>query len=206
MALKIRRLSHALGAEVMGVDISKPLDAATFSAIHGAFLEHCVLLFRGQPLTRKQHVAFSRRFGDLDKNEDYSTERKAAEFPEITLVISKPKPTGEAATGRHTGANWHTDHSHLPAAAQASLLRSVEVPQVGGDTMFCNMYRAYESLSDGMKKLLEGLYGVHMKGIAVIDYSTPERAAESRRRYPAAAHPVDGELRPRVPAFDGADR
>ena len=189
MTLKVRKLSYPLGAEITGIDIREPLEDSVFSAIHSAFLEHCVLVFRGQPLTRDQHLAFSRCFGELDRNEAKANERPA-DYPEMTLVISKPKPNGEPATGRYTGQDWHTDHSHLPVAAQASLLRGVEVPQIGGDTMFCNMYRAYETLSDGMKKLLEGLYGVHMQGRAHIDNSTPHRAAESRRRHPAAAHPI----------------
>ena len=189
MTLTIRKLSYALGAQVGGVDISQPLDDKTFSEIHSAFLEHCVLLFRGQPLTQEQHIAFSRRFGELDKNEAKAHERPG-DYPEIALVISKPKPGGEPATGRYTGQEWHTDHSYLPIAAQASLLRCVEVPEVGGDTMFCNLYRAYEALSTGMKQLLEGLYGVHIQASARIDTSSPERAAESARRFPLAAHPV----------------
>ena len=189
MDLTIRKTAYALGAEISGVDISNPLDDQTFTKINNAFLEHHVLVFRGQPLTRAQHVAFSRRFGELNQNPTYAADRKGEDFPEILLVISRPKSTGEAATGRFSGAEWHTDHSHLPAAAAASLLRSIEVPRVGGDTMFCNMYRAYETLSDGMKKLLEGLDGVHMESVTP-DRSTPERYAEWRRRNRSTAHPL----------------
>ncbi len=188
--MKIRRLSHALGAEITGADLSQPLDDQTLRQIRDAFLEHCVLLFRGQALTRAQHIAFSRRFGELDMNEARAAETKVPDFPEITLVVSRPKPDGGPATGRYTGAEWHTDNSHLPVAAAGSLLRAVELPELGGDTMFANMYRAYNTLSDGMKKLIEPLYGVHMLTKAVYDLSTPERAAESWRRFPAAAHPV----------------
>ena len=190
MSLQIRRLSYALGAEISGVDLREPLNEKTFNSIHDAFLEHCVLVFRGQNLTREQHVAFSRWFGELDKYEVKSADKRVAEIPEIYLIVSKPKPNGEPATGRYTGADWHTDYSHLPAAASASLLRSVIVPPIGGDTQWANMYIAYDTLSDGMKKLLEGVYGVHMEGTAAIDYSTPERYAESRRRNPSTAHPI----------------
>src|SRR5689334_15090586 len=163
MSLTIRKLSYALGAEVMGIDIRQPLDDATFGTIYRTFVEHCVLLFRGWPMTREQHIAVSRRFGELDKNEARSHE-KPTDTPQITAVISRPGPDGAPATGRYTGANWHSDHSYLPVPAQASLLRALEVPPVGGDTMFCNMYRAYDTLSEGMKKLVDGLYGVHMQG------------------------------------------
>ena len=189
MTLKITKLSYALGAEVTGVDISQPLDDPMFNLINNAFLEHCVLVFRGTPLTRDQHLAFSRRFGPLDRNEAQSHENPA-DHPEVAQVISRPKPNGEPATARITGEAWHTDHSYLPIAAHASLLRCLEIPTVGGDTMFCNLYRAYESLSDGMKNLLDGLYGVHVQASARFDTSSPERAAESRRRFPTAAHPV----------------
>ena len=183
MSLKIRRLSYALGAEVSGVDLRLPLDGNSFSAIHRAFLEHGVLLFRGQPLTREQHIAFSRRFGELDRNEG---KQRPAEFAEVSLIISKPKANGEPPAGRYTGQEWHTDRSNLPIAAAASLLRSVEVPAVGGDTMFANMYRAYETLSDGMKDLIGDLYGIHKTGKANFDSGAPGPELES----PAAAHPV----------------
>lgn len=190
MALEIRKISHALGAEVIGADLSKPLDDRTFQQIRAAFLEHCVLLFREQNLTREQFIAYSRRFGELDLNEARPVETKAEGYPELMLVVSRPKPDGAPATGRYFGADWHTDNSHLPVAAAVTLLRAIELPEVGGDTMFANMYRAYEMLSDGMKKLLEPLHGVHMLSRAVYDMSTPERAAESWQRFPAAAHPA----------------
>lgn len=190
MALEIRKVSHALGAEVRGVDLREPLDDETFGSIRAAFIEHCLLLFRDQDLTRDQFVAFSRRFGELDLNEDRPAATKIEGHPELMLVVSRPDPNGVPAAGRHFGADWHTDNSHLPVAAAATLLRAVEVPDVGGDTMFANMYRAYDTLSDGMKKTLEPLHGVHTQSRAVYDLSTPERAAESWRQFPAAAHPI----------------
>jgi taurine dioxygenase len=180
VALEIRKVSHALGAEVLGVDLSKPLDEPTFQKIRSAFLDHCLLLFREQALTREQFIAFSRRFGDLDLNEARPADTKIEKYPELMLVASRPKPDGSPATGRYFGAG----------CAAATFLRAIELPEVGGDTMFANMYRAYDMLSDGMKKLLEPLYGVHMLSRAVYDLSTPERAAESWSRYPAAAHPA----------------
>jgi taurine dioxygenase len=190
VVLEIRKVSHALGAEVLGVDLSKPLDDQVFQEIRAAFTEHCLLLFRGQALTREQFVAVSRRFGELDLNEARAPETKVETIPELMLVVSKAKPDGAPASGRQFGADWHTDNSHLPVAAAATFLRAIELPEVGGDTMFANMYHAYESLSDGMKKLLEPLHGVHMLTRAVYDLSTPESAAESWRRFPAAAHPA----------------
>ena len=189
MAINVRKVGHALGAEVTGVDISRALDDQTFGEINRAFLEHCVLVFHDQPLTRQQQVAFSRRFGDLDINQGRSASVRVPEVPEIFLVTAEPVPPGQTAGGV-IGGDWHTDNSHLPVAAAASLLQALELPGVGGDTMFCNMYQAYDSLSDGMKKLLDPLQGVHMQSRAVHDLSTPERAEESWKRFPAASHPA----------------
>ena len=188
MSLKIRRLSHALGAEVVGLDVSKPLNNAAVSELRAAFLEHHLLLFRDHPFTRQQHINFSANFGAVDQNIGHHS--RNPECPEVTSVISKPTPDGKAPPGRFSGQDWHTDHSHLPDPCMATLLHAVELPELGGDTQFCNMYRAYDTLSDGMKKLLEGLHGVHMEGRAVLDHSSPEAYAESRRLNPAAAHPL----------------
>jgi taurine dioxygenase len=189
MAITVRKIAHALGAEVSGVDISRPIDDQTFSEINRAFLENCVLVFHDQPLTREQQVAFSRRFGELDTNQGRSANLRVPEVPEIFLVTAEPVPPGQTPFGV-IGGDWHTDNSHLPVAAAASLLQAIELPSVGGDTMFCNMYRAYDTLSDGMKKLLEPLQGVHAQTRAVYDLSTPERAEESWKKFPAASHPA----------------
>src|SRR4030095_3914115 len=181
MAINVRKLGHALGAEVSGVDISRPIDDQTFSEINRAFLASCVLVFDTQPLTREQHVAFSRLFGELDNNLSRSAPMRVPEVPEIFLVTAEPVPPGQTPGGG-IGEDWHTDNSHLPVAAAASLLQATEVPDGGRDTMFCNMYRAYDTLTDGMKKLIEPLQGVHMQSRAFHDLSTPVRAQESWTR------------------------
>jgi len=186
MNLQIRPLSYSLGSEIIGVDLSSSLDDASFNQIYAAFLEHYLLLFRGQRLTREQHIAFSRRFGEVYINDEaygaVQAKRITGEHPEI--ILRKPVP------GKPYKPNWHSDLSSMLKPAQASLLRAVEVPEVGGDTMFANMYLAYDTLSEGMKKLIDGLYGVHIGGDrSRIDNSTPERAAETRRLN-TVAHPI----------------
>src|SRR5262245_24417986 len=138
MSVNIRRLSYALGAEVVGLDITRPLDDATVSQLRKAFLEHHLLLFRGYPFSREQHVAFSHRFGTVDQNEGHHS--RHPEIPEITSVVSRPTADGRAPTGRFSGQDWHTDHSHLPDPCMATLLHAVALPELGGDTQFCNMY------------------------------------------------------------------
>ena len=161
MSLEIRRLSYSLGAEITGMDIRRPFDGDRFEQIHAALLEHSVLLFREQPLTRAQHVAFSRRFGTLYQDTKFRNDAQIrnndAGFPEIS--VNKPGPNPKPS--EYSGEYWHSDLSNTCTPASISLLRSVEIPPIGGDTLFANMYLAYETLSDGMKKLLDGLHGIH---------------------------------------------
>ena len=183
MSINVRRLGHALGAEVSGVDLGKELSNSEFDAIHQAFLDHSVLLFRNQPINAAQHAAFSRRFGPLDQNEGRGVGRQVEGEHEVVYVINKP----EAPTARLNGEDWHTDNSQLTTAAMASLLRCIDLPGVGGDTMFCNMYLAYEQLSDGMKKMLEPLNGVHMQGQEIV---AVQNGTKTLAQVPTAAHPI----------------
>ena len=161
--MHIRRLSHALGAEITGVDLRKPVDDQTFHDIHAAFLEHCVLLFRGQTLTREQHIAFGRKFGELQLTPPHRIAHMAPDHPELVLVTNKPNLSAVPLDARYQGEGWHSDRSFVASPAKASLLRGVILPPLGGDTLFSNGYMAYEQLSDGMKALLEGLHGVHVQ-------------------------------------------
>ena len=192
--MDIIRLSHALGAEVRGVDLAKEVSAADFATIHRAFLDHSVLVFHGQNITRDQHIAFSRRFGELDDN-DRSPDTDA-KYPELTVITTRPKADGTPSESRYTGQLWHSDLSFSLNPAMGSLLRCVERPDVGGDTMFANMYAAYDALSDGMKKLLEGLEGIHTRA-RKFSVMSAERAAFLQRQRPVAqpavrVHPETG--------------
>ena len=180
MSLRIRRLSYPLGAEIIGLDLRKPIDDKTYSEIHNAFLEHDgVLLFREQPLTSEQHIEFSRCFGELEYNDDEPPQYRHPQYREVALVYN-PTAKGKISE-RYKGEQWHTDFSFTCSPPNASLLRSLQIPQVGGDTMFANMYLAYQTLSDGMKKLIDGLEGIHVNTGNRIDRSTPERLAETTR-------------------------
>jgi taurine dioxygenase len=160
MAIQLKPLSHALGAEIRGLDLTKAVPEDQWKAVHGAFLEYGVLVFRGHPITREQHIAFSRRFGELDRHESLPLDRDP-EYPELLRVTNDPKPDGSPSNSRYTGQMWHSDLSFTLKPALGSLLHGIDVPPVGGDTMFANMYLAYETLSEGMKQLLEGLHGIH---------------------------------------------
>ncbi len=191
MALELRRLSYCLGAEVCGVDIAKPLNEAAFGEIYRAFLDHGILLLRNQRITREQHIEFSRRFGELDRHDSLPRDRHP-DHPEILLVTNEPKPNGEPSTSRYTGRLWHSDMSFTLVPSLGSLLRGVTVPPVGGDTMFTSMYAAYDALSEGMKKLIAGLHGIHLSGTRKLanDDTGVVRAEEQKRINPPVAQPV----------------
>jgi taurine dioxygenase len=147
----------ALGAEIRDVRLEN-LSDAEFRAIHRAWLDHLVILFRGQHLTDDDLIAFSRRFGELDWAPVQETGRRFVEgHPEIYVVsnvIENGVPIGSLGAGE---AVWHTDMSYLKDPPKASMLYALEVPHAGGNTYFCNMYRAYESLPASLQSRIAGL-------------------------------------------------
>ena len=191
VALKLRKLSHALGAEVCNVDVAEPMSEQAFGEIYRAFLEYGVLLFRNQEVTREQHIEFSRRFGELDRHDSLPRDRRK-DHPELLMVTNEPKPDGSPSDTKYTGRQWHSDMSFTLAPALGSLLRSHAVPEVGGDTLFANMYMAYDALSDGMKKLIADLNGIHLSGTRKLanDNTGVERREEQLRLNPPIAQPV----------------
>jgi taurine dioxygenase len=154
-ALDLRRLSGALGAEVSAVDLSRELDHAEVAAIRAAFVEHQVLVFRRQQLTAEQQMAFGRRFGELDTHP--FVEGNAA-HPEVLDIVTEPDDVV------NFGGGWHTDVTFLEEPDLGSVLYAVETPSVGGDTLFASQQAAYDTLSEVMKSLLDGLVGIHTAG------------------------------------------
>jgi taurine dioxygenase len=147
-----RRISGALGAEISGVDLSRPLAKEQFAEIKRLWLEHLVIFFRDQKLDEKQYMAFAEQFGEPV---EYPLVKGIAGFPKI---IEVKKLEHERIP---FGGIWHTDTAYLERPPMASMLIAREIPPHGGDTLFANMYLAYESLSSGLKKLLEGLKAVN---------------------------------------------
>src|SRR5258708_16865292 len=149
MPIAVSPWSYALGAEIRGVDCAQPRSNSEFDQIHRTFLESGILLFRKQKTTREQHTASSRRFGELDKHDSLPRDRHP-DYPELLLVTNIPEEAGKPSHSKYTGQLWHSDMSFTPVPSLGSLLRGITIPPVGGDTMFTNMYRAYDALSDGM--------------------------------------------------------
>jgi taurine dioxygenase len=147
---------QSFGAEIQGVDL-RTIDDDDFSSIHRAWLDHSVLLFRGQILTDDDLIAFSRKFGGLDSAPVQESGRRFVEgHPEIYVVSNVVKngvPIGSLGAGE---ATWHTDMSYLEQPPKASILYALEVPPAAGNTYFCDMHRAYESLPEELKRRITG--------------------------------------------------
>ncbi|MDB5942337.1 MAG: TauD/TfdA family dioxygenase [Ramlibacter sp.] len=186
MSIKTAPLSYGLGVEVLDVDLASPMSDAVFGEIRQAFLAHDgLLLLRNQAITREQHIAFSRRFGDLDTHDAVPLDRHP-QYHELLMVANEPVVEG-LSNGRYIGQQWHSDLAPSLRPAMGSLLRAVQVPSAGGDTMFTNMYAAYDGLSEGMKKLVADLHGVHVRGRKNV---SAEWEANNRRINPPVAQPV----------------
>ena len=111
------------------------------------------------------------------------------DYPELLLVTNIPKENGKPSDSKYTGQQWHSDLSFTPVPSLGSLLRGITIPPVGGDTMFTNMYLAYDTLSDGMKKMIADLHGIHTGSRKIVDLSS-DRAVEQRKLNPPIAQPV----------------
>jgi len=157
MGLEIRPLSDVLGAEIIGADVNNLRDE-DFRRIHRAHLDHGVIVLRDQHVTPDEHIAFSRRFGDLDYQvlDQYSLPGYR-EILVLTNKVTDGKPLGLADAGRR----WHTDMSYNEVPPLGSLLYGLEVPPEGGDTKFANLYAAYDALPEATKRRVAGLKGIH---------------------------------------------
>ena len=162
MALRVNRLSDALGGEITGIDLAGPLDDGGIDDITAALLEHQVLVFRGQSLEPERQVAFSRRFGDLVVR--ISGEFLHPDYPEILILSNREvdgKPAG--ATIAYAGQFWHHDLTYAARPSMGSMLHALEVAEQGGDTEWADMYAAYDTLPAATKRRIADLKAVHVR-------------------------------------------
>ena len=179
--ITVKPVTIRIGAEIEGVDLSKPLDDRTFEEIHRAFLEHCVIFFRDQKLDHEQHKAFGRRFGELHVHPAIPG---PAGHPEILPIHADEKSTYIA------GERWHSDVSCDQVPPLGSILYLHTIPEVGGDTLFSNMYAAYDALSDRMKTYLDGLTAHHDGEPQYRGRYKDKGVQDEGKVYPSADHPV----------------
>ncbi|MCG8545122.1 MAG: TauD/TfdA family dioxygenase [Alphaproteobacteria bacterium] len=151
--LDVRPIAGALGAEVHGVDLAEDMDDETFDAVHQALLDNGVIFFRDQDITPGQQLAFAKRWGSVHLHPHLPC------LPDYPGVLEIIKDVDDRA---NIGGFWHTDQMFTPTPARATMLYAKELPPVGGDTMFANLYMAYDTLSDGMKAMIADLNTVNL--------------------------------------------
>jgi taurine dioxygenase len=169
-AITVTPLVGALGAEISGVDLSTKVADATMAEIRRAWLAHLVIFFRDQLLEPTEFLAFARRLGEPV---EYPFVQGIADFPEIIAVTKLPHETV------NFGGIWHSDTVYLERPPMATMLVAREVPPHGGDTMFSNMYAAFDALSPGMQRLLEGLRAVNSSAMADVSKTREDRLRDS---------------------------
>ena len=162
MALSIRHLNAALGAEISGIDLSNTVTQHDVDAIEATWHERLVVVFHGQKLSDPELIAFSKRFGELDPpGANPYGEPFLKEFPELNVisnVVENGKPIGDLGDGE---AVWHADMTYVDVPPKAAMLHSLEIPPSGGNTYFANMFAAYETLPADLKKAVAGKIAVH---------------------------------------------
>ena len=193
--LSVRPTGHALGAEISGVDLARDIDEATFQKIVDALHEHEVIFFRGQELTPEQHIAFSRRFGELEHH--VRTECCRPGYTEL-FVVSNVIENGKPIGSQDAGFFWHSDLCYAEKPSRGSLFYAREVPvkdgQPLGDTIFSSMTKAFETLPESTRKKLLGRNAVnsYIHGYSRDRKSGPRKALteEQKRKTPDREHPA----------------
>ena len=193
--VSVRPSGAALGAEISGVDLSKELDEQSFKQIRDALHEHEVIYFRNQNLTPEQHIAFSRRFGELEHH--VRQDRCRPGYPEI-FVVSNVIENGKPIGSQDAGYFWHSDLCYAEKPSMGSLLYAREVPmqdgEPRGDTLFASMTRAFETLPESTRQKLTGRKAVnsymHGYGRERKSGKRPELTAEQKAKTPDMEHPA----------------
>jgi taurine dioxygenase len=184
-SLEVHKIAGALGAEISRVDLARDLDDATVAEIRRIWLDNCVVFFRNQDLPPAQFLDLAKRFGEPI---EYPFLKGLDGFPEIITVA---KLEHEKI---NFGGVWHSDTSYLDVPPMATMLIAREVPPVGGDTLFANQYLAYETLSGGMKRLLDGLVALNASAKADVTRTREDRLKDAKnpqaRKDYVAEHPV----------------
>jgi taurine dioxygenase len=184
-SIGVHSVAGALGAEISGVDLANDLDDETIAALRRAWLDHLVIFLRDQHLSPARFLAFARRFGEPI---EYPFVKGLDDFPEIIPVLKREH--------EHVnfGGVWHSDTAYLEVPPMASMLIAREIPPAGGDTLFANMYLAYEMLSEGMQRMLDGLVALNSSAKADASRTREDRlkdtAREDAKKEYLAAHPV----------------
>ena len=150
--IRVNPLGGALGAEISGIDLNEAISDEQLTEVRQVFGQYAVIFFRNQNLSPENEIRFAKRWGEINTNRFFSS---VEGYPQIALVVKEPDQKN------NIGGSWHTDHSYDIAPALGSMLFAHEVPVSGGDTVFASMYKAYDTLSDGLKSTLSNLRARH---------------------------------------------
>lgn len=188
-AITFEALTPGLGAEIRGVDVSQSLSDAVFSKVLDILHDRCVIVFRGQKLKPQQLATFSARFGELDVH--HMIEHTLPDLPTVR-VLSNVVKDGRAIGIARGGMHWHSDLSYKAKPALGTLLYGIECPPEGADTLFANMYAAYDSLPQQTKEKLRGLRGVHDRNYRYRELypNRPPLTPEQIAKIPPVEHPL----------------
>jgi taurine dioxygenase len=173
-------LSPTIGAEIDGIALAEAMDDETFAEVHRALLEFKVIFFRDQDITPQQHVAFAARFGELETH-PFVPHREG--HPAVMVLKKNDRIGGYENV-------WHSDVTWRLQPSLGSVLLAREVPAVGGDTLFADMYAAYDGLDDDLREQIDGLRAVHDFSRTFGSFLSPEELAKKRQEFPPAEHPV----------------
>ena len=178
-------LSDLMGAEIIGLDLSQPLDDRTRDQVHDAFLKYQVIVFRDQKLTKQQQVTFTEQFGPLER---HTLRNLGTNDIPLVHVVTNMDDDGKLL-GRVRSEKWHTDKSFRPEPSMATILHAVTLPPAGGDTVFANMYAAYDALPEPQKAELADVKVVHSWELSRENIGRV-MSEEEKRDAPTNAHPL----------------
>ena len=180
--MEIVRCQPTIGAEIRGLDLSRPLPQADFAAMYDALLEHKVIFFRDQQMTVEQQIAFGEQFGPLETN---PFRPQGEGKPELQIVhVDKDNPVLSTDV-------WHADLTFRTKPTKFTILRCVEMPAYGGDTVWADMCAAYDGLSDALREFVTGLGAVHdFKNFRILYKGDPLRLQQLEDAFPNPTHPV----------------
>jgi taurine dioxygenase len=196
MTITVKPRHPALGAEVHGVDMRRPLDAATMQDITDAWMKHLVLVFPDQRISDAEHVAFTRHFGEPEIFHQTSLNLRSDRVKEIFLVSNVDeqdrlmKPSAPSQKQLSSSRQWHTDSSYRPMPSVGSLLHGIEISRTGGITQFINMYKVYDELPESLRRQVEGRKARHDFGMLARLTGAPPPTPEERAAMPPAWHPM----------------
>lgn len=196
MTITVKARHPALGAEIRGIDMRLPMDSETLRLVSDAWMKHLVLVFPDQRITDREHVTFTRHFGDAEIFHQTSLHLRSDRVAEIFLVSNVDedgrlmRPSEPSQKQLSSSQQWHTDSSYRPLPSMGSLLHGIEISRTGGITQFINMYMVYDDLPESLRRDVEGRRARHDFGMLHRVVGSTKPTAEEQAAMPPVWHPM----------------